>query len=683
MTTDELAGLLPRWLLADEEAGDHLRGLLAAIEEQIDRVRDATARQYEDWFVETADARALPLIGDLVGYRPLAGYQRILSEGLRDGGPAAESIRRLAEALAPRRDVANTVGYRRRKGTLSLLEELAESAAGWPARAVETSRLLAHTQPVRLYGAATARTDTVRASRGRLADLRDGSTLDLTGTAFQTAARTFDVRRPGVELYVWRQKAYPVTDAPAYRVEGARDLFTFDVLGADTALVTKPEPEPSTTHLATVDNVPARLRRRLFADRLADFYGPGKSVAIRRGDRLVPVSDIVVADLSGWRYEPRRDRVAVDPELGRIAFSPRADLDEGVRVTYHYAFSDDLGGGEYPRDLSTPGHVYRVGPGHPYRRIADAHREWRADRPADAVIEITDSGAYQEELAFQLDDGQRLTLRAADGARPVLRLLDWSSDQPDALVIEAGEDCRESSMTLDGLVIAGRGIRAGGPLAALTLRHCTLVPDGEEPSLFLERATTAVHIERSVLGPIVVLADEVGTDPAPIHLRDSILDATGHDRPALGAPDGRHAHAVLHAERVTVVGEARVHAVETAADSIFTGIVNVARRQRGTLRFCYVPPGSRTPRRFRCQPDLAGPDAATRVWPLFDSLEHGAPDYGRLATRCPAEIARGAEDGSEMGVFHDLYQPQREDNLRARLAEYTPAGTRAAISFVS
>ena len=32
-----------------------------------------------------------------------------------------------------------------------------------------------------------------------------------------------------------------------------------------------------------------------------------------------------------------------------------------------------------------------------------------------------------------------------------------------------------------------------------------------------------------------------------------------------------------------------------------------------------------------------------------------------------------------MGAFHDLYQPQREDSLRARLAEYTPAGTDAGI----
>jgi hypothetical protein len=34
-----------------------------------------------------------------------------------------------------------------------------------------------------------------------------------------------------------------------------------------------------------------------------------------------------------------------------------------------------------------------------------------------------------------------------------------------------------------------------------------------------------------------------------------------------------------------------------------------------------------------------------------------------------------------MGVFHDLFNPQRTANLRARLAEYAPAGMEADILF--
>jgi hypothetical protein len=36
-----------------------------------------------------------------------------------------------------------------------------------------------------------------------------------------------------------------------------------------------------------------------------------------------------------------------------------------------------------------------------------------------------------------------------------------------------------------------------------------------------------------------------------------------------------------------------------------------------------------------------------------------------------------------MGVYHDLYEPQREANLAARLVEYIPAGTDAGILFAS
>ena len=69
--------------------------------------------------------------------------------------------------------------------------------------------------------------------------------------------------------------------------------------------------------------------------------------------------------------------------------------------------------------------------------------------------------------------------------------------------------------------------------------------------------------------------------------------------------------------------------------------------------------------------------------PHFSGERYGTPVYGQLASGCADEIRRGAEDGAEMGAFHDLYQPQREDSLRARLAEYAPAGTDAGVVHVT
>ncbi len=73
----------------------------------------------------------MPYIGDLIGYRPLHG--RILDAATSAIG-------------SPRAEVAHTIGYRRRKGTAAMLEQLARDVTGWDAAVVEFFRLLATTQ---------------------------------------------------------------------------------------------------------------------------------------------------------------------------------------------------------------------------------------------------------------------------------------------------------------------------------------------------------------------------------------------------------------------------------------------------------------------------------------------------------------------------------------------------------
>jgi len=72
-----------------------------------------------------------------------------------------------------------------------------------------------------------------------------------------------------------------------------------------------------------------------------------------------------------------------------------------------------------------------------------------------------------------------------------------------------------------------------------------------------------------------------------------------------------------------------------------------------------------------------------RVEPQFNSKRYGRPEYCQLAAACAPEITGGASDGSEMGVFHDLFQPQRAANLRVRLSEFMPSGSEAGMILAS
>lgn len=788
---DRLYELLPTiHRMRDEERGGPLRALLRVIAEQVNVVEDDIAQLYENWFIETCDDWVVPYIGELIGYRPV-------HEAGEPGEVTTAQSRARNKILLPRRDVANTIFSRRRKGTLALLELLARNAADWPARAVEFHTLLGWTQHL----------DHQRPERGRTADLRDNNALAGIDGPFDSIAHTVDVRRiaserapgryniPSVGVFVWRLKPYTVgadhlrrsrqikqpsaVRTPAYCIEErGPQCFTISALGHDTQLFVKPRPETDPTQIAEAMNLPVPLHRWAFDQHKEDFYGEGKSLEIWAPGwstydpaKPLPVEAIVPADLSDWSYQPPPNRVAVDPVLGRMVFRPSLPRKRGVRVAYAYGFSADMGGGEYNRPLSQPAGavLVRVGVGEQATGIGAAwkclQKAWEKNpgRQKSGVIEIVDSSVYTEQLAFELKEGQSLQIRAASRVRPVLRLIDWHTDLPDSLSVMLP---RGSRITFDGLLVAGRSVAIiqarpdnlheepgaeGTPQTPapdeaavrpengdqeadlcppeVNIRHCTLVPgwslhpDCEpkspaEPSLELINTHARLRIEHSIIGSIQITEDQVRSDPIPVTITDSILDATSNEREALGAPGRPVAHALLTIVRCTVFGEVLVHAIGLAENCIFNNCLSVARRQLGCMRFCYVPKGCRTPRRYHCQPDLAeqtiearlraeadrarkankpAPSKAAleaeitaakareqdRVRPRFNSVRYGRPDYAQLADSCAEEIKRGADDESEMGVFHDLFNPQRETNLRARLDEHTPAGLQAGIIFMS
>ena len=128
LTAEQLYALLPAiYRIRDTERGEPLKALVNVIAGQAAVMEADIARLYENWFIETCDEWVVPYIGDLLAVR-----------GLHSLGPDAPFSQR---AL-----VADTLSYRRRKGTATVLEQLAHDTTGWNARAVEFFELLETTQ---------------------------------------------------------------------------------------------------------------------------------------------------------------------------------------------------------------------------------------------------------------------------------------------------------------------------------------------------------------------------------------------------------------------------------------------------------------------------------------------------------------------------------------------------------
>ncbi len=697
---ERLYQLLPAlYRIRDLEEGEALRALLSILEAELEAMERHIEDLYENHFIETCAPWAIPYIGDLLGVRLPQSLEETTVYNLRAY-------------------VANTLGYRRRKGTATVLEQLARDITGWPARAVEFFQRLVTTQHLdhlRLHSMATV-------------DLREEDGLDRLGGPFERATHIGEVRRiattqgryniPNLGLFLWRLQAYPLHRARARAVK-AEWGFTFNPLGMDAPLFNRARTETEITHLAEEIDVPGTLRRRaLAADLKAGkdrWFSEPPVLRVWRGHNQVPKEDLCIGDLSTWRQVS--DKVVVDPELGRVAFP--GPVSEGVYVDYAYGFSGDVGGGPYDRSASihrwlTRPVTWQVGVTRDlairgdgiYASLAEAVHAWN-EQPAGTVgiIAIMDSDRYEENLegarAIQIPENSFLMIVAGqwpadrEGRRQVGEFVPRGlrphvqgrvsvrgtapADSPDA-----------GGLMVDGLLMEGDLEVLIGNLGHLTLSHCTLYATPRDGHFLKVNSSSVNHAKRndrlaiSLYRTLVVGRVVLAQTVPHIHLEEcAVAPITGS---ALKAPGSE---AVI--EHCTMLGEVEVRQLE-ASNTLFTEKIQVERRQTGCMRFSYVPPGSITPRRYRCQPDLALEGARdmktrerilARVRPVFTSTILGHPAYLQLGSQCPEEIRIGGEDGGEMGVFHFLQQPKRFANLNAALETYLPFGMEVGVFFVT
>lgn len=710
ITPKNLYQLLPAvHRLRDADEGGPLEALVAVLAREGAVVEENIEQLFDNLFIETCDDWAAPYIGGTIGYRAL--YQ---IEGTDVGNRA---------------EVANTIGYRRRKGTPAVLEALARDVTGWPAHVVEFFQTTTTCQHM----------NHIRPDHHAGPDLHNPLTLEPLGRAFERISHTVDVRSIqqstsrqsiggkhnflNIGLFLWRLIPMDHVRIPTAPVDARRYLF--DPLGAPRQLVNLPQPEATITSISRPEHVPGDITRRALDATPALWYGPGRAFEIFVDDVALPVIQIIACDLSddgpGWNHAPHPagalPLVRVDPELGRIAFPE--DQDGDIRTSFRVGFPARIGSGQYNRAATLtrdPGQILIQCPTLDHPTIQDAIDDVIS---TGGIVEITNSDVHSGAIAIDASADTEVILRAQNGHRPILR-------PPATVVISGAENAR---ITLDGMIMDGQDVSiapnaAGDSPKSVTLRHVMLIPGlsftaGGDPAspgaVSLSVSTTGVELEidRSITGSIRM------TQTTNTTIRDSIVDAAALNARqsaqglAIAGPagDGDPAGS-LTIIASTVLGRITARAFPLVSDSILharapagEAPIRARRRQDGCMRFSFVPSGSVTPRRYRCQPQLAidqsiaaaeaeqgGPITqiqrrliATRVVrsmrPGFVAQSASHPAYVQLRLATPPEIRTGASDEGEMGAYHLLAAPQREANLRIRIEEYLRFGLEAGIFY--
>lgn len=510
-TPRRIFDLLPAvYRMRDNDQTKALEAFLAVVEKQFYAIQNDIQGLFENWFIETCDEWVVPYIGDLLGVQ---GLNAITSS-----------------EFSARPYVANTLSYRRRKGTITVLEKLSRDITGWPAKAVEFFQLLQSTQNI----------NHLRLFNFRTPDLRESGSLELLNGPFEQPAHTVDVRSltnehgkyniQNIGIFLWRLQSYPLLGAMPWPVATPSDgRYTFNALGFDAPLFNSPEMETQSAHRVGERDVPGPLRRRALYDDLSAlrravtsrltpsslYFGSNPVLALLVASKAVDPQNIFVCDLSQWSattaasfaknqaaVNPAAGPVvaAVDPKLGRLliaAVPGSAAPTTPIQVNYSYGFSGDLGGGPYDRRQSRPGpgdpppstpdtvadpsvlggsvfHVSTSGSAvatvSQAISLALAALDSTKPEKSKAVIQIDDSRTYSENLSISLAPGTTLFLQAANKQRPVI-LGDLNLQGASAPTGTA----KAPELKLDGLVIAGH-LTVQQSLGHLTLRHCTVVP---------------------------------------------------------------------------------------------------------------------------------------------------------------------------------------------------------------
>jgi hypothetical protein len=712
--TEKLWSMLPEVYRYEDGAATPpgaLRALIRTWAKQAAALRRSQDRAYADLFIELCSRWAVPYIGDLVGTRLISAFN-----------PRGQRI-----------DVAKTIYYRQGAGTLRVLEELIADITGWEGVVTEGWKRLART-PHNLDLPPTMPGRLTRTPRAGSAELRRSESAHLVDSPFDEFYHTPDMRRdrpygiPKITFHLYRLNAVEVRGIDP-RPHGAPEgsAFTIDPSGRDVPLFARrsrpefdtgwrsaleyelPAPIPcrlladahyriplqtpdaliteigltnaAADDLRTVIGVPFRresdVRARLsmlasaaeltsagvypliLRDALQEACGKAallpSSIRVVIDDVELARHELAAANLSEWEASPLHKRALIDPERGRLLVYDPAP--QSVRVDVHYGSYMPFGAGGFTRTFTAEPDAQIAGGG--ALPTINPNEVTRIDDSLNYTMPPDVSGITQATIA------------AADPQRPYLALdADWTLTGEPA----SATNPTDGVLTLDGLWLSAEGgarrVILAGDFEQVTLRYCTFDPGGIDSdgdpipavTLHITGYIELLVIERCALGAVRVLTAEGGAVET-IAIRESVIQSRDPTIPALRVDSG-----MIDMAGVTVMGGVDVLRLY-ATDCLITGLVDVTDTQDGCFRFSAARRGSRLPHPYESAALDAGMAKA-----LFRADEYGQPDYAMLSYTAPENIARGGENGAEMGVFQQVGAPYKRDGLNAKIAEFMPFG---------
>ncbi|HWE85313.1 MAG TPA: hypothetical protein VG267_10245 [Terracidiphilus sp.] len=708
----------------DAALGTPLQELFAVLESQYGIVQDNLAQLYDDQFIETCAPWVIPYIGQLIGYNTV--YTAALS------------------SPDSRAEVANTVGYRRRKGTLIALEQITHDVSGRTTAAVEEFRRLVTTLSLR----------DVRAHHHDTASLRSSRDWEDQNGPFSCLNRTIDVRNisprvrmvtqpdatpldiaihgggssniPEVAVWMWRWQSWTVADAPPFPL--GKGGFFFSALGRPIPLFQATPQETAPFYALTTEGVvPEPISIRQFAENLAGYYP--SSFQLRVNGKTVPIGQIMCANLAeapdGSVCTVPKGMIAIDPERGRIQYAADLKPPSNLAVTYNYGAPAPIAGGPYDRSpIVQPGSdpttefvnsakpFYAVVPSPAYPTLKSAVVAWNQLAPNSAgTILLSDFESYNINLtgssAIKLPAESLLLIASASFTKQGVP--EWTNAcatlhgnievvapapklGPDGVALPTGQ------LQISGIWLSGQLIFSGGD-AGVQISDSTLVPGiaftskGEpahpaEPSVTVAASTTppvfTLCLNRVITGPIAL--------PATCSARicSSIVDAGSPYCPAFAGPDLASPGASLYIEESTVIGRVRPQAIRLASNTIFYARLGcndpwpapvwANRVQTGCVRFCWLPAKSITPRQYQCLPPDA--DSQPALEPKFITLRFGLPGFCLLSGDTPMAVWKGADNSSQIGVYYQIQETEAVTNVQIRSAEYLPANLQSGVFLI-